>query len=168
MTDSRRHTGPAAAAVARLAGVPPSTMDGLAPAPAAAGSYVPWVRDGRLISVSLQLPWRGDALAYRGHLGAELDAEDGRNAARICADNLLAQLTQASDNHLGHVRLLRVEGHVGCVAGFDRIPHVLDGASERLLEVLGEAGLHARTALGHHVTPLHVPVMIGAWATLGD
>jgi hypothetical protein len=115
---------------------------------------------------SFQLPWRGDAVAYTGQLGAELTVEQGYDAARICALNGIAQLKDAAGELSRVARILRLEGHVGCTHGFAEIPQVLNGASELVNEVFGERGRHTRTALRHMVMPLNSPVMIGFWAEL--
>ena len=133
--------------------------------PSAVGSYLPWSRYGNLVTTSFQLPFEDGALRYKGLLGESLATEDGRAAARLCALNGLAQLADAAGS-LDGFRLIRLDGHVGCSAGFDKIPEVLNAASELLTEILGERGLHARTALGHHVMPLNAPVMLGFFAEL--
>lgn len=133
-------------------------------APPAVGAYVPWARTGNLVMTSFQLPWRGGELAYTGKLGAELSTEQGYDAARICALNGIAQLSDAVGDLQGIQRIVRLEGHVGCTTEFTEIPQVLNGASELVNEVFGERGRHTRTALGHMVMPLNAPVMIGFWA----
>jgi enamine deaminase RidA (YjgF/YER057c/UK114 family) len=137
-------------------------------APGAVAAYVPWARTGNLVLTSFQLPWHEGALAYTGRLGAELSIEDGYAAARICALNGIAQLKEAASELSRVARILRLEGHVGCVEEFTEIPQVLNGASELVNEVFGERGAHTRTALGHLVMPLNAPVMIGFWAEVAD
>jgi enamine deaminase RidA (YjgF/YER057c/UK114 family) len=134
--------------------------------PPAVGAYVPWTRTANLVVTSLQLPWRDGELAYTGRLGAELALAEGYDAARICALNGIAQLADAAGGLAG-VRVLRLEGHVGCTEDFEQIPQVLNGGSDLINEVFGELGRHARTALGHVVMPLRSPVMLGFWAELG-
>jgi enamine deaminase RidA (YjgF/YER057c/UK114 family) len=135
------------------------------PAPAAVGAYVPWTSTGNLVTTSFQLPFRDGELAYVGRLGAELTLEEGYEAARICALNGIAKLADAA-GELSRVRILRVEGHVGCTEDFEQIPQVLNGGSDLINEVFDERGRHARTALGHMVMPLGAPVMLGFWAEL--
>jgi enamine deaminase RidA (YjgF/YER057c/UK114 family) len=135
------------------------------PAPPAVGAYVPWTRTGNLVLTSFQLPFRDGELAYVGRLGAELTLEQGYDAARICALNGIAQLADAA-GQLSRVRILRLEGHVGCTDDFDQIPQVLNGGSELFNDAFGERGRHARTALGHMVMPLRAPVMLGFWAEI--
>jgi enamine deaminase RidA (YjgF/YER057c/UK114 family) len=138
----------------------------LPPPPSGVGAYEPWVQTGNLVMTSLQLPWQQGALAYTGLLGAELQVEDGYAAARLCALNGIAQLNSAAGGDLERVRVLRLEGHVGCTASFEAIPQVLNGASDVINAVFGERGRHVRTAQGHLVMPLRVAVMVGFWAEL--
>ena len=138
------------------------------PAPGAVAAYEPWQRVGNLVTTSFQLPWVDGNLAAVGRLGEGLTTEQGYAAARICALNGIAQLKAASGGDLGRIRVVRIEGHVGCVEGFPQIPQVLNGGSELINEVFGERGRHARTALGHLVMPLNVPVMLGFWAEILD
>ena len=133
--------------------------------PAAGGAYEPWVRYGNLVTTSFQLPFERNALRYRGLLGESISTEDGIAAARLCALNGLAQLTEAAGS-LANIRLIRVDGHLGCTQDYPDMPLVLDAASRLLNEVLGERGRHARTALGHHVMPLGAPVMLGFFAEI--
>jgi enamine deaminase RidA (YjgF/YER057c/UK114 family) len=137
------------------------------PPPGAVAAYVPWQRFANVVTTSFQLPWKDGELAHVGRLGRELSADQGYEAARICALNVIAQLKDAS-GELSRVRVVRLEGHVGCTEDFAEIPQVLNGASELVNAVFGDRGRHARTALGHMVMPLHAPVMIGAWAELDD
>ena len=135
--------------------------------PRAVGAYVPWTRTGNLVLTSFQLPFRDGELAYTGRLGAELTLDEGYEAARLCALNGIAQLAEAAGG-LARVRVLRLEGHVGCTEEFEQIPQVLNGASDLINEVFEERGQHTRTALGHVVMPLRTPVMIGFWAELAE
>lgn len=137
-------------------------------APAAVGAYVPWAETGNLVVTSFQLPWRDGELAYTGKLDADLQTEDGYQAARLCALNGIAQLKDAAGELSRIARIVRVEGHVGCDPAFTEIPQVLNGASDLVNEVFGERGRHTRTALGHMVMPLDAAVMIGFWAELED
>jgi len=136
--------------------------------PGAVGAYLPWQRLGCVVTTSFQLPWRGSALVATGLVGRDVTIEQAIAAARQCALNGLAQLRQAAGGDLKRVRLVRIDGHVGCTPGFADIPQVLDGASRLVNEVLGERGRHARTALGHVVMPLDVPVMLGFLAEVDE
>lgn len=136
--------------------------------PAAVGAYEPWQRIGDTVTTSFQLPWRGKTLAFTGQVGKEVGIEQAVEAARICTLNGLAQLRQAADGNLSRVRIVRVDGHIGCTSEFTDIPKVLNGASDLINAVMGDKGRHARTALGHHVMPLNVPVMLGFLAEILD
>jgi len=131
----------------------------LPPPPPAVAAYEPWVRSGEWVMTSGQLPWRDGVMAYVGRLGAELDVEQGYLAARLCALNALAQLRAAAGS-LDHVSLVRVEGFVHCAPGFRGHPQVLNGASELFNAVLGDAGRHARLALGIADMPLGAAVQV--------
>jgi len=131
----------------------------LPPPPLAVAAYEPWVRSGDWVMTSGQLPWRDGVMAYVGRLGAELDVEQGYRAARLCALNALAQLRAAAGS-LDAVSLVRVEGFVHCAPGFRGHPQVLNGASELFNAVLGEAGRHARLAVGISEMPLDAAVQV--------
>lgn len=131
--------------------------------PEAVGSYVPVVQSGTLAITSGQLPTVGKHLAFTGKLGAELTEEDGRNAARICVLNALAQLKA----HLGELdrirRILRVEGYVQSAPGFHSQAQVLNAASELLGQAFGNHGKHARVAVGVSELPLNAAVELALW-----
>jgi enamine deaminase RidA (YjgF/YER057c/UK114 family) len=133
-------------------------------APKPVGAYVPVIRTGNLVVTSGQLPWKGDKLLYAGKLGTELSVQQGYEAARQCAINVLAQF-QSVLGDLDKVRkIVRVEGYVHCGPGFRQHPQVLDGASELFNQVFGPKGRHTRTALGIHEMPLDAPVQLVVWA----
>lgn len=127
--------------------------------PAAVAAYEPWVRSGDWVMTSGQLPWRDGVMAYVGRLGEELDVAQGYQAARLCALNALAQLRAAAGS-LDAVALVRVEGFVHCAPGFRGHPQVLNGASELFNAVLGDAGRHARLAVGISEMPLDAAVQV--------
>jgi enamine deaminase RidA (YjgF/YER057c/UK114 family) len=137
-------------------------------APAAVGSYVPVVRSGYLVITSGQLPFVGKQLAFVGKLGAELHEEDGWNAARLCAVNALAQIKSCVGCLEKISRILRVEGYVHSAPGFQNQPKVLNGASELLVELFGEAGKHTRIALGVSEMPLNAAVQLCVWAEVTE
>jgi enamine deaminase RidA (YjgF/YER057c/UK114 family) len=138
-------------ATARLAelGIP------LPPVATPAGSYVPAVRTGNLVYTSGQVPMD----AAKGKVGAEVSAEDANAAARVCALQALA----AVDALVGLdsvVRVVKVVGFVASAPGFTGQPGVINGASDLLGEVFGEAGAHARSAVGVAELPGGVPVEV--------
>jgi enamine deaminase RidA (YjgF/YER057c/UK114 family) len=129
------------------------------PAPRApAFAYVPVAVDGGLAWVSGQLPWRPDGSLPRGRVGEAVTAEEGWAAARLCVLNGLGVL-RASIGSLDRVRrIVKVTGFVASAPGFVAQPAVVDGASTLLGEVFGEAGRHARSAVGVAELPRGVPV----------
>jgi len=133
-------------------------------APAAVGSYVPFVLTGHLLVTSGQLPWLDGQIAFPGRLGAEVSDDDGYQAARLCAINAIAQLKSALGDLDRVERIVRLEGNIHSAPGYRGHPQVLNGASDLFVEVFGEAGLHTRTALGINEMPLDAPVQLSVWA----
>lgn len=126
-----------------------------------AGAYVPFVVAGRLLLVAGQLPMWNGTLKYDGRVGAEITLEDGIAAARLCGLNLLAQARAACDGDLDRVRrVLRLGGFVQAAPGFTDHPKVLNGASELMVEVFGQAGRHVRVAVGAASLPMAAAVEI--------
>lgn len=134
--------------------------------PAPAGSYVPATRAGDLVFTSGQLPFDGDGnLTIAGKVGAEVSLEEAQTAARLCALNALAAAAEkvgGLDNISG---VVKVVGFVASAAGFNDQPQVINGASDLIGEVFGEAGKHARSAVGVAELPLDTPVEVEVVAT---
>lgn len=131
-------------------------------APAPAANYVPFVVIGNIVHISGQISQNADGL-IKGRLGADLDAPAGAAAARRCAISLLAQLKNACGGDLGRVvRAVKLTGFVNSTADFTDQPKVINGASDFLVEVLGDAGRHARSAVSAVSLPLGVAVEIEA------
>lgn len=128
------------------------------PKPVAA--YVPAVRTGNLVYTSGQVPLVEGKLAATGKLGADLTTEEGAGLARICALNALAALKSEVGDLLRVVRIVKVVVFVASDPAFTDQPKVGNGASELLGEVLGEAGKHARSAVGVASLPLDAPVEV--------
>ena len=127
-------------------------------APVAA--YVPAVRTGNLVWTSGQLPFVDGALPITGKVGAEVDAGRAQELARTCALNALAAIA-AEIGDLDRVRrVVKVVGFVASAPGFFGQPGVINGASELLGQVFGDAGRHARSAVGVAVLPLDAPVEV--------
>lgn len=126
-------------------------------------NYVPAVRAGNLLFVSGQIcQWNGER-RYVGKLGAEVNLEDGKAAARLCGLNLLAQARRALDGDLDRIlRVVRLGGFVNAVPGFTEQPQVVNGASDLMVEVFGDAGRHARAAVGVGSLPGGVAVEVEA------
>ncbi|MFM1890909.1 MAG: hypothetical protein RLZZ565_1666 [Planctomycetota bacterium] len=123
-----------------------------APKPVAA--YVPWVRSDRLLYISGQIPFREGGLLATGPVPSATSLEIAQQAARQCALNGLAVAADALDGRLDRVRrVVRIGVFVACDPDFDAHPQVANGASEFLIEVFGEAGRHARAAVGSPSLP---------------
>ena len=128
-------------------------------APAPAANYVPSVRSGDLLFVSGQVSGGPDGL-IKGRLGHDMSVEDGAAAARACAMSLLAQVRAACDGDIDRLdRVVKLTGFVNCTPEFGDMPAVVNGASDFLVEVLGEAGRHSRSAVGANL-PFGVAVEI--------
>jgi enamine deaminase RidA (YjgF/YER057c/UK114 family) len=128
----------------------------MAPMPVA--NYVPAVRAGELLFTSGVLPMKEGTLAYEGKLGKELTVEQGQKAARLAVLNALAVVKQEIGSMEKVVRIVRLTGHVASSSGFVQQPAVLNGASDLLVAIFGEAGRHTRAALGAAELPLNSPI----------
>lgn len=130
-----------------------------------AGSYVPCVVVGSTVHVGGHGPVNGDEVV-RGKVGADLDLAEARRAARMTGLSILATLQE----HLGDLdridRVVKVFGMVNAAPGFDQMPAVIDGCSDLLLEVFGEAGRHTRSAVGLAELPFGIAVEIELIAEL--
>ena len=133
----------------------------LPPAPTPAGSYQPTQRAGSLLFTAGQLPLVNGKLEETGKLGAEFDVEQGQAYARRCAINVLGAVHAAVglDNVL---RVVKVVGFVASASGFTSQPAVINGASDLFGEVFGDAGKHARSAVGVAELPFGAPVEVEA------
>jgi enamine deaminase RidA (YjgF/YER057c/UK114 family) len=122
-------------------------------------AYVPAVRTGNLVYTSGQLPMQAGSLLQAGKVGAAVTPEDGKALARVCALNALA----AVNSLIGIdsvIRVVKVVGFVASAPGFNGQPGIINGASELLGEVFGDAGAHARSAVGVSELPLDAPVEV--------
>lgn len=135
-------------------------------AAAPAANYVPFAQSGKLLFVSGQLPFSQGKLAATGLLGRDLDTAAGKEMARHCAINVLAQLQAAAGDLERIARLVKITIFVASTPDFTEQHLVGNGASDLLAEVLGEAGRHARAAVGVAVLPLNAPVEVEAIAEL--
>lgn len=129
-------------------------------APKPLGAYVPFVRTGRLIYLSGMLPLKDGALFRTGRVGEVVTLEDAVACARISAINALAVLKAAAGELDRVTRCVKITGFVASAQDFYDQPKVINGASELIAEVFGEAGLHARAAVGVSTLPLNAPVEI--------
>jgi enamine deaminase RidA (YjgF/YER057c/UK114 family) len=132
----------------------------LPPVPKPVASYVPAVRTGNLVFLAGQGPLSGGKPTVTGKVGAQLTEQQGYQAARATILNSLAAL-RAEIGSLDRVRrVVKLVGWVNSAPGFTRQPWVINGASDLLVEVFGEAGRHARSALGANELPLDIPVEV--------
>ncbi len=128
-------------------------------APAPAANYVPFVRIGNIVYISGQIS-KNEGL-ITGKLGDDMDVEAGAAAAKVCAINLLAQVKAACGGDIDKlVRVIKLTGFVNSTADFTAQPQVINGASDFLVEALGEAGRHSRSAVSAASLPLGVAVEI--------
>ena len=125
-------------------------------------NYVPFVRAGDLLYIAGQVSIDGTG-GIRGVVGEDLDLEAARHAARLCGLNLMAQMKAALDGDLSRVRrVVKLTGFVQAGPGFFEIPQALNGCSDLMVDVFGEAGRHARSAVGVYRLPLNFAVEVDA------
>jgi enamine deaminase RidA (YjgF/YER057c/UK114 family) len=123
-------------------------------------NYVPFVRTGDLLQISGQISMGADGIVA-GFLGRDMDITAGKAAARLCGINLLAQVSAALDGDLNRVvRVVKLGGFVQTDPTFTDIPPVMNGASDLMVDVFGEAGRHARFAVGSSSLPLGAAVEV--------
>jgi enamine deaminase RidA (YjgF/YER057c/UK114 family) len=127
-------------------------------APVAA--YVPAVRTGDYVYTAGQLPMADGALMMTGKVGAEISVAEAAALARVCALNALAAVASVTGGLSAVVRVVKVTAFIASAPDFTQQAQVANGASELLLEVFGEAGKHARSAVGMAVLPLDAPVEV--------
>ena len=133
------------------------------PEPAVAvANYVPYVKTGDLLHISGQLS--NDASGgVKGTVGVDVTSEEAQAAARLCAINLIAQISKALDGDLERVvRIVKLGGFVQAGPDFTAIPAVINGCSDLMVEVFGDAGKHARSAVGVYKLPLGFAVEVDA------
>jgi enamine deaminase RidA (YjgF/YER057c/UK114 family) len=140
----------------------------LPPVTAPVAAYVPAVRTGSYVYVSGQLPMVDGKLPATGKVGAEVSVEDAAAMARTCALNALAAAASVAGGLEGIARIVKVVGFVASAPGFGSQAQVINGASELLIEVFGEDGRHARSAIGVAELPLGTPVEVELIAEVRD
>lgn len=128
--------------------------------PKPVATYIPAVLAGDLLFLSGVIPFRDGTLVFEGKLGRELTVNQGYEAARIAILNALAIIRQELGTLNRVKRIVRMTGHVASADGFVQHPAVINGASDLLVKVFGDAGRHARVALGAAELPLNAPVEI--------
>jgi enamine deaminase RidA (YjgF/YER057c/UK114 family) len=123
-------------------------------------AYVPAMRSGQYIYTAGQVPMRDGALLHTGKVGAEVSPEDAAECAKQCALNAIAALRSQLDDLSAVRQIVKVVGFVASAPDFTGQPKVINGASELLGAVFGDAGTHARSAVGVAVLPLDAPVEV--------
>jgi len=156
--------GPADGAAGRLAALGLT----LPPVAAPGGAYVPAVRTGGYVYTAGQLPTVDGKLPVTGKVGAEVSVPEAAGLARTCALNAVAAAAAAAGGLAAIRRIVKVTGFVASAPGFGSQPQVINGASELLLEVFGEDGRHARSAVGVAELPLNSPVEVELIAEVRD
>ena len=122
--------------------------------------YVPAKKAGDLVFVSGQVPARAGQFVHVGKVGAGVSIEQGQECARVCVLNALAAVKALVGSLDNVCEVVQVRGFVNCPVDFDKQPEVINGASELLVQVFGDAGKHARAAVGCGSLPRNVPVEI--------
>nr|WP_254304901.1 RidA family protein [Rathayibacter sp. VKM Ac-2835] len=125
-----------------------------------AGAYIPAVVEGNLVFTAGQIPFVDGALPATGKVGAGVEPEVAKDLARVCALNALAAIADVIGSLDRVTRIVKVTGFVASAPGFNGQPGVINGASEVLGDVFGEAGRHARSAVGVAELPLDAPVEV--------
>jgi enamine deaminase RidA (YjgF/YER057c/UK114 family) len=130
-------------------------------------TYVPWVRTGNLVFISGQGAVKNGKIEYTGKVGDTLSLEDAIASARLTAINVLAQLRDACDGDLDRVkRIVKLLGFVNCTSTFGDQPKVVNGASDLMVDVFGDRGNHARSAVGAPALPFGLSVEVEAIAEI--
>lgn len=135
--------------------------------PAPVASYVPFVIVGNVVHVSGQVSVDASG-GIKGKLGDAIEVEQGQAAARLCGLNLLAQVKAACGGDLDRVkRVVKLNGFVNVTPDFDPIPQVMNGCSDLMVSVFGDAGRHARSAVGMANLPLNYAVEVDGLFEIG-
>jgi enamine deaminase RidA (YjgF/YER057c/UK114 family) len=130
-------------------------------------TYVPWVRTGNLVYISGQGAVRDGKIEYTGRVGDTLSIEDAIASAQLTAINIIAHLRDACGGDLDRVkRIVKLLGFVNCTPAFSEQPKVINGASDLMVEVFGEKGRHARSAVGAPSLPFNLSVEVEAIAEI--
>jgi len=132
-------------------------------AAAPAANYVPFVISGKTLFISGQIPFLNGEQMHQGRVGDDFSLEQGVEAAKACALNILGQGNAAVEGDFSKIkRLVKLGGFVQCTPDFTQHPQIINGASDLMVDVLGDAGKHARFAVGTPALPLGVAVEIDA------
>ncbi|HVY42184.1 MAG TPA: RidA family protein [Hyphomicrobiaceae bacterium] len=131
-------------------------------APAPVANYVPFCVTGELLFISGQIARAADGSVIAGKLGADIDVARGREAAKICALNILAQAKSALGTLDRIAGIIKLTGFVNAAPTFNEHPQVVNGASDALVEILGDKGRHTRSAVGVSSLPVNSAVEVEA------
>ena len=140
----------------------------LPPVAAPLAAYVPAVRSGPYVYTAGQLPLANGKLLMTGRVGAQVGVEEAASLARTCALNALAAVASVTGGLSAVTRIVKIVGFVASDPSFTGQPLVVNGASELMLEVFGDSGRHARSAVGVAVLPLDAPVEVELIAEVRD
>lgn len=125
--------------------------------PESTANYVQFLREGDLLLVAGQGPFGADGkIVYTGRVGTDVSEEDGYQAARLCAINCLTHIKAALGSLDNVKQVLSLRGFVTCAEGFHDQPKIINGASDLMVEVFGDAGRHVRTAIGTNALPFNI------------
>ena len=140
----------------------------LPPAPVPVANYVAYLQTGNILYISGQVPFKNGKIQYKGVVGEDISVEDGRKAANLCALNILAQVNAAVEEDWSRVKhCIKLGGFVCCPRGFTEQAHIINEASNLMVEVMGVAGRHTRFAVGSPALPLGAAVEIDAIFEIG-
>ncbi|MBH88005.1 MAG: hypothetical protein CMJ12_02475 [Pelagibacterales bacterium] len=132
-------------------------------APKPAANYIPYVISNNLIFIAGQVPFENGEIKHTGKVGDNIDINKAKEIARICGLNIISVLNDALDGDLSRVtKCVKLGIFVSCTNDFHNQPEVANGASDLMVEVFGEAGKHARFAVGTNSLPRNVPVEVDA------
>ena len=132
-------------------------------APKPVGSYDAYKKVGKLIFVSGQVSFRNDGVLIKGKVGSDLTLEQGQEAAKVCAINILSQVKSACDGDLEKVKnCIKITGFVNSIDSFIEQPKIINAASELLVNIFGKKGIHSRAAISVNSLPLGASVEIEA------
>lgn len=131
-------------------------------------NFVPTVRTGQLLFVSGQICFSGGKVTHTGQVGTDLSVEEGKAAARVCALNILAHARKALGSLDKIARVVQVQGFVNAAPGFGQQPAVINGASDLIVEIFGDAGKHSRYAIGVGSLPSNAAVEVAATFEIRD
>ena len=131
-------------------------------AAAPAANYVPFVKTGNQLFISGQIPMTADGIQFQGKLGDTMETAEGTEAAKLCAINLIAQMKAATGDLDKVARIVKLVGFVNSTGDFGEQPAVINGASNFMVDVFGDKGRHARSAVSAASLPFGVAVEIEA------